>query len=113
MHGEAPEGSSSWSANWSADMTHRVGTARSHTDRSGCCHILCATPPHHRLARCNPPPPRLLPPHSPPPPPACCLQVESITDTTQGLLVAVSAGQELPKAELENLQKKRRLIRLE
>lgn len=40
-------------------------------------------------------------------------QVESITDSTQALLVAVSEGRELPKAELDNLQKKRRLIRLE
>jgi hypothetical protein len=41
------------------------------------------------------------------------VQVDAITDTAQAQLVAVSAGQELPKAELENLQKKRRLIKLE
>lgn len=40
-------------------------------------------------------------------------KVDAITDTAQAQLVAVSAGQELPKAELENLQKKRRLIKLE
>jgi len=43
----------------------------------------------------------------------CCLQVDSITDSTQDLLRDVSEGKELPKAELDNLQKRRRLIKLE
>lgn len=40
-------------------------------------------------------------------------KVDSITDSTQDLLRDVSEGKELPKAELDNLQKRRRLIKLE
>jgi hypothetical protein len=40
-------------------------------------------------------------------------QVESITDSTQALLLDVSEGREVPKAEAENLQKRRKLIKLE
>jgi len=40
-------------------------------------------------------------------------KVDTITDTTQQQLAAVAAGQELPKAEADTLQKKRKLIKLE
>lgn len=41
------------------------------------------------------------------------LQVDAITDSAQALLRDVAEGRELPKAELDNLQKRRRLIKLE
>jgi phenylalanyl-tRNA synthetase alpha chain len=40
-------------------------------------------------------------------------KVDVITDTTRQQLAAVAAGQELPKAEADALQKKRKLIKLE
>jgi hypothetical protein len=44
---------------------------------------------------------------------SCCAQVDSISDSTQALLREVVEGKELPKAELDNLQKRRKLIKLE
>jgi hypothetical protein len=93
--------------------------------------MLCLTPQHTFtllypwLCVPDPPPPPPPPPPRPPPhpPPQTPLtfpqhshtltQVDSITDSNQGLLLDVAEGRELPKAEAENLQKRRKLIKLE
>lgn len=45
--------------------------------------------------------------------PVASTQVDSIQDKTLALMEAVVAGTEIPKADAENLQKKRKLIRPE
>eukprot|EP00878_Enallax_costatus_P033802 GHUV01037367.1.p1 GENE.GHUV01037367.1~~GHUV01037367.1.p1 ORF type:complete len:388 (+),score=127.44 GHUV01037367.1:149-1312(+) len=40
-------------------------------------------------------------------------KVDSVTDTTQQQLADVAAGKDLPKADADNLQKKRKLIKLD
>lgn len=44
---------------------------------------------------------------------ALCVQVDAIEDKTRQQLQDVADGKELPKADAENLQKKRKLIKLE
>lgn len=82
--------------------------------------LQCCASPRNTLSHCftpgcvsptrNPPPqtPLTFPQHS-----HTLTQVDSITDSNQGLLLDVAEGRELPKAEAENLQKRRKLIKLE
>lgn len=80
--------------------------------------MLCLTPQHTFtllypwlcVPYPQPPPqtPLTFPQHS-----HTLTQVDSITDSNQGLLLDVAEGRELPKAEAENLQKRRKLIKLE
>lgn len=72
-------------------------------------------PPHVaqslRLAWTAAPGPFLLHHGCNPPPRGS--QVDSIVDSTQALLADIAAGKEVPKADAENLAKKRKLIKPE